>query len=214
MRKIWPAGRQGFALPLILIVLASIFVSGVIYFRFKNKISNQTALVVSSSVSPDAYSGWKTYKNQVYGFTIRYPKEWFLKEYGDWAADFLASDPNIQEATPSAIKVRYSRSTDKADIAEFEKIYKAKVGQDIYEPLDVKSIINKNKNFEVSNYMAVDYFINRNFSALEGPRTQHRHIYEINKDNTIIRFLATAQTENEFKIFDPIFQKMMSSLKF
>jgi len=62
--------------------------------------------------------------------------------------------------------------------------------------------------------MAVDYFINRNFSALEGPRTQHRHIYEINKDNTIIRFLATAQTENEFKIFDPIFQKMMSSLKF
>ena len=197
-----------------MIALASIFVSGVIYFRFKNKGPNQTALVVSSSVSPDAYSGWKTYKNQAYGFAIRYPEEWFVKEYGDWATDFLATDSNIQEASPSAIKVRYSRSTDKADIAEFEKIYKAKVGQDIYEPLDVKSIINKNKNFEVSNYMAVDYFINRNFSALEGPRTQHRHIYEINKDNTIIRFLATAQTENEFKIFDPIFQKMMSSLKF
>ena len=126
----------------------------------------------------------------------------------------MASDPNIQEATPSAIKVRYSRSTDKADIAEFEKIYKAKVGQDIYEPLDVKSIINKNKNFEVSNYMAVDYFINRNFSAPEGPRTQHRHIYEINKDGTILSFLSTAQTEDEFKIFDPIFQKMISSLKF
>ena len=160
-----------------MIALASIFVSGVIYFRFKNKGPNQTALVVSSSVSPDAYSGWKTYKNQAYGFAIRYPKEWFLKEYGDWAADFLASDPNIQEATPSAIKVRYSRSTDKADIAEFEKIYKARVGEDIYEPLDVKSIINKNKNSEVGGYMTVDYSINRNFTALEGPRGEHRHIY-------------------------------------
>ena len=205
--------RKGFALSLILIVLASIFV-GVIYFLFKNKSSNQTAPTVSPSASPDTYSGWKTYRNKVYGFTIRYPKEWFLKEYGDWAADFLAADPNVQEATPSAIKVRYSRSTDKADVAGFEKIYKAKVGMDIYEPLDVKSIINKNKNFEVGNYVAIDYSINRNFSALEGPRTQHRHIYEINKDDTILRFLSTAQDEAEFKIFDPIFQKMISSLKF
>jgi len=204
---------KGFALPLILIVLASIFV-GVIYFRFKNKGPNQTALVVSSPVSPDAYSGWKTYRNKVYGFTIRYPKEWFIKEYGDWAADFLATDPNIQEASPSAIKVRYSRSTDKVDLTEFEKIYKSKVGAGIYEPLDVKSIINKNKNFEVGEYAAVDYFINRNFSALEGPRTQHRHIYEINKDGTILRFLSTAGTEDEYRIFDLIFQKMISSLKF
>ena len=213
MKKVWPAGRQGFALPLILILLASIFV-GVIYFLFKNKSSDQTAPTVSPSASPDTYSGWKTYRNKVYGFTIRYPKEWFIKEYGDWAADFLAADPNVQEATPSAIKVRYSRSTDKADVAGFEKIYKAKVGMDIYEPLDVKSIINKNKNFEVGNYVAIDYSINRNFSALEGPRTQHRHIYEINKDDTILRFLSTAQDEAEFKIFDPIFQKMISSLKF
>lgn len=205
--------RKGFALPLILIVLASIFV-GVIYFLFKNKSSDQTAPTVSPSAAPDAYGGWKTYRNKGDGFTIRYPKEWFFKEYGDWAADFLATDPNIQEASPSAIKVRYSRSTDKADVAGFEKIYKAKAGMDIYEQLDVKSIINKNKNFEVGNYVAIDYSINRNFSAPEGPRTQHRHTFEINKDGTILRFLSTAGTEAEFKIFDPIFQKMISSLKF
>ena len=38
--------------------------------------------------------------------------------------------------------------------------------------------------------------------------------FEIKKDGTILRFLSTAGTEDEFKIFDPIFQKMMSSLKF
>ena len=214
VKKAWPAGRQGFALPFILIVLASILVSGVIYFRFQNKSSNPKAPAASPPTSTDAYGTWKTYKNTAQGFSIRYPKEWFVKEYGDWAVDFQAADPKIQEASPAAVKVRYSISQDQVDLKEFEKIYKARVGEDIYEPLDVKSIINKNKNSEVGGYMTVDYSINRNFTALEGPRGEHRHIYEINKDGTVLKFLATAQTEDEFKIFDPIFQKMISSLKF
>ena len=125
MRKAWPAGRQGVALPLILIVLASIFVGGVIYFRFKNKSSNQTAPTVLSPAPPDAYGGWKTYKNSTHGFSVRYPKEWFIKSYQDYAADFLATDPQNQEASPGAIKVRYLHLTEKVDLYEFEKIQKS-----------------------------------------------------------------------------------------
>ena len=214
MKKAWPAGRQGFALPLILIVLASIFVSEVVYFRFKNKGPNQTASVVSSPASPDAYSGWKTYRNSTHGFSIRYPKEWFIKSYQDYAADFLATDPQNREASPGAIKVRYLHLTEKVDLDEFEKIQKSEAGKDIYEPLDVKSVINKVRNLEMRGNPTVEFYINRQFSALEGPKTEFSHVYEIKKDEAILKFFSYALDKDSHLRTDPIFQKMISSLKF
>ena len=214
MRKAWPAGRQGFALPLILIALASIFITGIIYFRFKNKSSNQTAPAVSSPASPDAYSGWKTYRNSTHGFSIRYPKEWFIKSYQDYAADFLATDLQNQEASPGAVKVRYLHLTEKVDLDEFEKIQKSEAGKDIYEPLDVKSVINKVRNLEMGGNPTIEFYINRKFSALEGPKTEFSHVYEIKKDETILKFFSYALDKDSHLRTDPIFQKMISSLKF
>ena len=214
MKKAWPAGRQGFALPLILIVLASIFVSEVVYFRFKNKGPNQTASVVSSPASPDAYSGWKTYRNSTHGFSIRYPKEWFIKSYQDYAADFLATDLQNQEASPGAVKVRYLHLTEKVDLDEFEKIQKSEAGKDIYEPLDVRSVINKVRNLEMGGNPTIEFYINRKFSALEGPKTEFSHVYEIKKDEAILKFFSYALDKDSHLRTDPIFQKMISSLKF
>ena len=214
MKKAWPAGRQGFALPLILIVLASIFVSEVVYFRFKNKGPNQTASVVSSPASPDAYSGWKTYRNSTHGFSVRYPKEWFIKSYQDYAADFLATDLQNQEASPGAVKVRYLHLTEKVDLDEFEKIQKSEAGKDIYEPLDVKSVINKVRNLEMGGNPTIEFYINRKFSALEGPKTEFSHVYEIKKDEAILKFFSYALDKDSHQKVDPIFQKMISSLKF
>jgi len=205
--------RKGFALSLILIVLASIFV-GVIYFRFKNKSSDQTTPTVSPSASPDAYGGWKTYKNSTHGFSVRYPKEWFIKSYQDYAADFLATDLQNQEASPGAVKVRYLHLTEKVDLDEFEKIQKSEAGKDIYEPLDVRSVINKVRNLEMGGNPTIEFYINRKFSALEGPKTEFSHVYEIKKDEAILKFFSYALDKDSHQKVDPIFQKMISSLKF
>ena len=202
--------KKGFAQVAILLIVLAVSAGALIY-----QVKNQKPapdVPSTSTVIQDPYRTWKTYKNKTYGFTIRYPKQWFVKEYQDYAASFYNADP--KEATPGAKKVSFLKTQETQDLAEFEKIRKAEINKEIWEPLDVKSIITKIRNLEIGNNPAVEYQINRNFSALEGPRGEHRHIYEINKDGTVIRFLTTAQTESEYKIFDPIFEKMISSIKF
>lgn len=205
--------RKGFIPPLILITVPILIISGVAYLNSVKKTQTQiTSPNTQATPTPDPYRGWKTYKNNTYGFTIRYPREWHVLEYQDYAANFYDTDP--KEATPGAIKVRFLRSQEKADLAEFEKIYNAKNSQEIREYLDVKSIITKIRNLEIAGNSEVEYEINRNFSALEGPKTEYSHVYEIDKEGTILKFISSDQTKELQQQFDPIFVQMIKSLKF
>lgn len=205
--------RRGFAPIPILLILTVTFVG---FFVAPKIINNQSQIANPSAIlnsTPDPYGNWKTYKNSKQGFAIRYPKNLFIKEHVTDAVDFI-NDPNVQEATPAAIKVRYSSLTDTVDLKEFEKIQKADPAAEIREPLDVKSIITKIHNLKIGDYDAIEYAINRNFTALEGPKTEYRLIYEIKKDNTILEFISTEETKETQQIFDPTFQQMISSIKF
>jgi hypothetical protein len=205
--------RKGFATPLILIAFLVVILSGTAYLKSRNKTLFQvTSPTAQSTPSPDPYGGWKTYKNKTYGFTVRYPRNWHVLEYQDYAANFYDTDP--KEATPGAIKMRFLLAKDKQDLAEFARIYNAKEGQEIREPLDVKSIITKIRNLDISGYWAVEYEINRNFTALEGPKTEYHHMYEIKASDTIMEFVSDAFTKEEQLKTDQVFQKMISSLKF
>lgn len=199
--------------PIPILLILTIAVLG--FFIIPKIITNQNKITSPSAIlnsTPDPYPGWKTYKNSTLSFTIRYPRNWFVKEYQDYAAHFYDTEPN--EATPGAIKVKFLSSQEKVDIAEFEKIAKLNPGQEIREPLDVKSIITKTSNLKVGDYQGIEYDINRNFTAPQGPRTEYRHIYEIKKDETILEFISTDQTKEAQQIFDPIFQQIISSIKF
>ena len=200
--------KNGFA-PIVVLLTIAVIVAGFLVLQKGIKNQNQVQ-PPQASPSPDPYPGWKTYKNSTYSFTIRYPKKWFIKQYGDYAANFLDQDP--KEATPGAIKVRYSALTEKTDTSEFEKIYKTDPSVNIREPLDVKSIITKVKNLEIGKLPAVDYTINRNFSALEGPKTEYSHVYEIKKDNAVLKFIASDETRDLEQKVDPTFQQMINSL--
>ncbi|MBI2327685.1 hypothetical protein HYU92_05205 [Candidatus Curtissbacteria bacterium] len=200
--------RKGFISPLILVVLLGAIIGGLVYLRPKPPV-----IINQPQATSDPFGNWKTYKNQKQSFTIRYPKDLFISEHVTDAVDFI-NDPNIKEATPAAIKVRYSSATDATDLKEFEKIYKTDPGVEILEPLDVRSIIIKNSNLEIAGYRSIDYIINRTFSALEGPKTEYTHVYQIDKNGVILKFSSNAETKESQKQLDPVFEKIISSLKF
>lgn len=207
--------HKGFIIPIVIIgSLAIIFTLGALSFtaNFSQKAKNQQ---ISQNTEIDRFPGWKTFKDKSSGLTIRYPSQWYVREYGDFAADFVEDELKDQEASPSAVKVRFSKSRESADIREFEKIRKLKDKHLILEPLDVRSELTKNKNFKVAGFDAIDFQIERNFSAPVGPRKEFSRIYEINREDTVLKFSAYAQTLDEQISFnDATFSLMISSLNF
>ena len=194
-------------MPIVVLLIVSVLAIG---FVIKKNLKWQSPEVSEQFIDP--YASLKSYQNSTYGFTIKYPKNWFIKKYQDYAVDFYSQDP--KEATPGAIKVRFSALSEKADINEFEKIEKLEANHEIREPLDVKSIITKIKNLEIAANPAVEFEINRNFSALEGPRTEYSHVYEIKKGEAILKFISSDETKDKQQGVDRIFERMMSSIKF
>lgn len=207
--------QKGYILPIVIVVSTLIiFTLGALSFtaNFSQKEKNRQ---IFQNTEIDRFPGWKTYENPGHEFTIRYPKQWFVVEYGDYAADFTAADPAKKEASPAAVQIRFLRSGEAADIREFHMIRKLKENQTILEPLDVKSTLTKNKNFKIGNYEAIDFQIERNFTAPVGPAKEFTRIYEINKEGTVLKFSANAPTlEEHLRFNDTTFSLMISSLNF
>ncbi len=202
--------KRGFAQTLVLFV---VFIALVIfgYIQIKAKTQQIVSPTYQAS-SPDPYSNWNTYKNDTYKFTARYPKQWHLRQYQDYAAEFLDVDP--KEATPGAIKARFLRLEDSVDLKEFEKVQKLEPSTELREPLDVKSTITKVDNHQVGPYQSIEYVVNRYFTAPEGPRANYSRIYKINREGIILTFLSEAKTQEEQKVSDPIFEQMITSIDF
>ncbi len=209
------SAERGFAALVILIgSLAIIFTLGVLNFT-GNLSQEEKNLQSSENAQIDEYPGWKVFTSPQHEFTIRFPKHWYIKEYGTYAADFVAVDPAKQESSQAAALVRFLSSSEIADTGEFEQKHKLKDNQKILEHLDVKSQLTKNKNLNIGGYEAIDYQIERNFSAPVGPRKEYSQIYEINKDGVILKFSAHSKSADELIRFnDSTLSQMISSLKF
>lgn len=202
--------KKGFGPIILIIAIAAVMVG--IFLWSKNQREQRQEKVKEELITHDQYYNWKTYNNRSLGFSIRYPKEWYIREYGDYAANFTIVDP--QEATPGAIRARFIKLSEKIDLSTFERIYNLAPGATMYEPLDVVSIITKIRNFDVSKNRAVEYSIDRNFSALEGPKTEHSHAFEIEKGQNILQFTASATTKEEENSWNDTLQQMIASIKF
>lgn len=206
--------RQGFIIPIIFLGSIVIIFTLVLLTIKTNFSQKDTSLQDSPKTEVDPLPGWKTYSNKINGFTIRYPKQWYVREYESYAANFTSTGPSLKEATSQAVKVRFSQEAENIDLAEFEKIYKLKPQAQILEPLDVKSVITKNKNFDVNGLSAVDFLIERSFSAPVGPRREFTHVYEVKKEKAILRFSTSSSSLEELtRVNDPILTLMISSLK-
>lgn len=204
------SAQKGFAQPLVVLILLGILAA--VLFNFKNITNRLTFLAPPPPGYQNVLPQWNTYINKTYGLYIKYPDKWYVRTFGDYAANFQTTDPKLGEATPGAIRVKFSALTERADSDEFEKIARTDTKVDIYEPLDVQSIISKIKNFEVNKNRAVEYVVNRRFSALEGPRGQFTHVYSVSKNNAVLKFFSNADSKDEEAKFDTIFQKMIATL--
>lgn len=207
--------KKGTALPLVIIVIA--LISGLVYLFVGILPSHKKALVSSPSPAstPDPLEGWATYSNKTYGFSLRYPKDWNIKEYGDYSADFYSSDSKAKQATPGAALVRFLKAAEKIDIKEFDKLSKLEDGSQYAETLDVHSLVTKNQNLQIGNNPAVDYFTDRAFSALEGPHGEFTHTLIIKKDNTVLKFISrSVNREEQLRFNDPTFSQIISSIHF
>ncbi|GEM_PF-5172553 len=206
-----PAQKKGFAQPAIVFILLGIL--AVVILNFKNITNRFTSLAPPPPEYQNVLPQWNTYINKTYRFYIKYPDKWYVRTFGDYAANFQTTDPKLGEATPGAIRVKFSALTEPADQNEFEIIARSDPKVGINEPLDVQSIINKVKNFEVNKNKSIEYVVNRRFSALEGPRGQFTHVYSVSKNGAVLKFFSNADSKDEEAKFDTIFQKMIATLR-
>lgn len=202
--------KRGFAQPLIVLILFGLLAA--VIFNFQ-KIST---FFIPLNPPPPPYVStipqWKVYKNSTYKFALQYPNTWYARTYGDYAANFQVTDPTLGEATPGAIRVKFSALTEKADENEFLQIAKTDPSVPIYEPLDVLSVIEKVKNFTVGKNSGVEYIVHRHFSAPEGPRGEFTHAYSVHAPGVVLHFFSVASTKEEEATYDILFQKMIKTL--
>jgi len=69
------------AIAFIIIVLCAVFVGGITAWRYIEMPENEEAPEVKPS--KDETADWKTYRNEKYGFKIKYPPDW-RSEVVDW----------------------------------------------------------------------------------------------------------------------------------
>ncbi len=208
-----PAKKKKKSSSQTLIVLVLLAILAVVIISVKNISNWATQFNPPPPDYQNILPGWNTYVNKTYRFYLKYPDKWYVRTFGDYAANFQTTDPKLGEATQGAIRVKFSALTEKADESEFLQIVKTDPSTPIHEPLDVISIITKVKNFTIAKSSGVEYVVNRRFTAPEGPRGQFTHVYSIFKNGAVLKFFADDNTKEEEAKFDTIFQKMITTLR-
>ena len=143
-----------FSLLLILTLVAFI---GIGYWAYKNrrtKINPQQKPIPTSTLSTDM-SDWKTYKNEEFGFEIKYPKEFILSENTDVVRIYSKPYQCETENTPAYLpRIKIDASEIKIEFikifgSNFQNIWKNSFGSKLEE------VINGVKQ---QNYDCVEYF--------------------------------------------------------
>lgn len=69
--------QKGFVVPLLLALIALVFIGGGTYVYVQNKQANQPVIATSSAQTSNSQTvGWKTYTDNVIGFQFQYPSTW------------------------------------------------------------------------------------------------------------------------------------------
>jgi hypothetical protein len=79
--------NKGFAPLLLLIIGLVLCIGGYFAYRFSTKFTGapleELSLDLYASPTPDQTVHWKTYVNNTYHYTVKYPPEWHATEYND-----------------------------------------------------------------------------------------------------------------------------------
>lgn len=75
--------KSGFGIIGIIIITAAVAVlgGGYWYWQSRTEVSIPPSSDQSPVVDEGDFTGWKTYRNEKYGFEVRYPNDWFIEDY-------------------------------------------------------------------------------------------------------------------------------------
>jgi hypothetical protein len=70
--------QRGFAIPIVIAIVALLAVGGGIYIYKNKKVVETTVVVQNTATTTNTTKDWKTYMNIQYGFEIKYPVDWIV----------------------------------------------------------------------------------------------------------------------------------------
>lgn len=179
-----------------------------------------TVQVSPTSVLPTPQSSsttlnWKTYSNQKWNLSIKYPQNLYVKEF-EFGTSFTFEPYPTGEGPGPLNLIEISLKGNYVTQA-FNALFKASQGDDVPEAhnaVDVK--VTKLKNLKLGNYDAVEYIrdgLTPPKSGLgRGPIGYEHHVLIKKSDKDYIDLINQTMEVGKTKQRDPIFNEMVSSL--
>ena len=171
-----PKDPKHFSLWLALVVLVVVGAGGVAaYDNLKNDTNEQEELDSSDPVSSEV-EGWQTYRNEEFGFEVRYPKEWEVSEG-------MGNDVNFTLRDNEGNFPEFTIVTNSYDSTSFSLLEASLDSYGLDQKQKSEILVDNSAATKISGYAVLDngspWHVIRVIVENDG------RIYEIDGDNTL-----------------------------
>ncbi|OGC47025.1 hypothetical protein A2713_02205 [candidate division WWE3 bacterium RIFCSPHIGHO2_01_FULL_35_17] len=169
----------------------------------------------SEGISEDPTANWKTYTNEEYGFSFKYPAQFYLKAFPPNSIT-IANEP-LPDGQLDPTR-RISITVDSLYSGKYEQIRNAKAGADVSEAHHaVDVVIEKVRNFTVDSADAVEYYrdgVSKQSEIGRGFIGYERIILIRSPEDKYIQLLLTSSSVEETNQWSDTFDQILSTFEF
>ena len=188
--------------------------TGLRYYLDQNQSHLETGSVTIKSATPaaqkDNTAGWKIYTNYKYGYSLKYPTNWYIKSSSGGNAENNGCDENL--TTTSIIELSATAIEDCGFIREFlppsTTDITILVSDTAYADLTNILTDRPSKDTTIAGIKAVKYIHTKDSS---GPDVNDTRIY-FNYNNS--GYLIYLKQSDQIGSYDTIYDTILSTFKF